>query len=136
MSTEITRDEAVELWAKRKPVEAMGPARDGWGLIAPPGTVDGKWNASVFNREDRVFMFRFASMPVPHIRSWEMKEVPLLALVRRKGFDERAIILGASSASTVWITNKQITNKVLAEEWEHSIDGGKTWLHCGVEVTS
>jgi hypothetical protein len=63
MSQEITQEEAVALWAERKPVEALGHERDGWGLIAPPGSIHGRFDGSIFNREDNVFMFRLPPEP-------------------------------------------------------------------------
>ena len=144
MSREITREEAVALWAERKPVEAMGPERDGWGLIAPPGSVDGEWNASIFNREDRMFMFRIASIPVPHIRSWELGEVPIGALIKHDQWVNNGVtyaICGVEKDQVVWVTStgpgKQTFHQLLGDpRWRHSVDGGKTWHPCGVKVTS
>lgn len=142
MSKEITWQEAVALWVERKPVEAMGPARDGWGLVAPPGSVDGKWNASIFNREDGVFMYRIAPMPVPHIRAWTLGEVPIGALLQHEAWIQsgfRYLICGVEGNQIVWTTStgtgKQTFNELLSDpRWRHSIDGGKTWHPCGVKV--
>lgn len=136
MKQEITREEAVALWAERKPVEAMGLACDGWGLIAPPGSRRGRFDGSIFNNPDIGIMFRLPpEPPAKRWRPWTVCEVPLLAIARRKGFDERYVILGATQAKTVLVASSSIPSDTMLHEWEHTLDGGKNWLPCGVEIS-
>jgi hypothetical protein len=135
MSKEITRKEAIVWWAERKLVEAMGPARDGWGLIAQPGSVDGMWDASIFNREDGVFMFRLApEPPAKKFRPWTPGEVPIGAIVRPQDFQWRRLITGVDADGRIELYNGHVKARFMLDYFFHSIDGGKTWLPCGVEV--
>ena len=62
----------------------------------------------------------------PTLRPWTADEVPLGAQVRSKSYhpDHRSLITTSG-------------NSIHREGWlngyEHSTDGGKTWLPCGVE---
>lgn len=70
-------------------------------------------------------MIDYRIKPAPTIRPWTADEVPLGAQVRSKSYhpDHRSMII-------------QSGNPILREGWlnsyEHSIDGGKNWLPCGV----
>ena len=60
----------------------------------------------------------------PTLRPWAADEVPLGAWIRfKKVIDDRSIL--------AW-TSTQRDRDMWLEEREHSIDGGKTWLPCGV----
>lgn len=60
----------------------------------------------------------------PKLRPWEPEEVPLGAWMRHKQSLRRYLIIsdGLEEGHADWLSN-----------YEHSIDGGKTWLPCGVE---
>lgn len=60
----------------------------------------------------------------PTLRPWTADEVPLGAQCRKIGDSKRFLIVRTSDESlrSEW-----------AENCEHSTDGGKTWLPCGVE---
>jgi hypothetical protein len=63
--------------------------------------------------------------PTPTLRPWTSDEVPLGAQVRSKSYhpDHRSMIIQSGNSMTRegWLTC-----------YEHSTDGGKTWLPCGV----
>lgn len=72
-------------------------------------------------------------------RPWEMKEVPIGAWVRWKDVsDERnsiSIILAVSfSEGIVGTAGSRYTTLRLFEKTEVSMDSGKTWGVCGVEI--
>ena len=63
--------------------------------------------------------------PTPVLRPWTADEVPLGAQVRSKSYhpDHRSMIIQSGNSMTRegWLVG-----------YEHSTDGGKTWLPCGV----
>ena len=62
--------------------------------------------------------------PTATLRPWTADEVPLGAWMRfKKVIDDRSIL--------AWTSN-QADRDMWLDEREHSIDGGKTWLPCGV----
>ena len=62
--------------------------------------------------------------PTAKLRPWTADEVPLGAWMRfKKVIDDRSIL--------AW-TSTQRDRDIWLSEREHSIDGGKNWLPCGV----
>ena len=62
--------------------------------------------------------------PTATLRPWTADEVPLGAWIRfKKVIDDRSIL--------AWTSN-QSDRDMWLDEREHSTDGGKTWLPCGV----
>jgi hypothetical protein len=61
--------------------------------------------------------------PTPTFRPWTSDEVPLGAIMRTKGLEGRCIIIDTETSDdrSYWLNAR-----------EHSTDGGKTWLPCGV----
>jgi hypothetical protein len=63
--------------------------------------------------------------PTAKLRPWTADEVPLGAQVRSKSYhpDHRSMIIQSGNSMTRegWLVG-----------YEHSTDGGKTWLPCGV----
>ena len=75
---------------------------------------------SCWNFED----FDYRIKPTATLRPWTADEVPLGAWMRfKKVIDDRSIL--------AW-TSTQRDRDMWLDEREHSIDGGKTWLPCGV----
>jgi len=79
--------------------------------------------------------------PEPKLRPWKREEVPVGALIRSNtalvGCQYPRVILGVTSRGTVQFPGDDnvIRSDDLQECFdlrEHSIDGGKTWLPCGV----
>ena len=62
--------------------------------------------------------------PTAKIRPWTADEVPLGAWMRFKHNPEDRVLLG-------WVS-VQADRDLWMDEREHSTDGGKTWLPCGV----
>ena len=75
---------------------------------------------SCWNFED----FDYRRKPTATLRPWTADEVPLGAWMREKRrLDDRRIL--------AW-TSSQADRDMWLDEREHSTDGGKTWLPCGV----
>ena len=71
--------------------------------------------------------------PTATLRPWTADEVPLGAWLRYKGNPQsiRLLIVSNTECGLVgYQTNWPY--KTLLQEMEHSTDGGKTWLPCGV----
>jgi hypothetical protein len=140
MQTELTLQEASLAWAQGKRVEAMGPFRDAWGLVTPIGGGFGIWGPEVFTRTDPIFMFRLApEPPAKKFRPWTPEEVPVGAIVRtaRTGQPFRWMIVavcGSGITTCGGDSCKTHKHQYLLDSSEHSLDNGKTWLPCGVEV--
>ena len=66
----------------------------------------------------------FRIKPTPVLRPWTPDEVPLGAWIRyKRALHDRSIL--------AWTSN-QADRDMWMDEREHSADGGKTWLPCGV----
>jgi hypothetical protein len=61
--------------------------------------------------------------PTAKLRPWTADEVPLGSIMRTKGLEGRCIIIDTETSDdrSYWLNAR-----------EHSTDGGKTWLPCGV----
>jgi hypothetical protein len=69
-------------------------------------------------------MMEYRIKPTATLRPWTADEVPLGAWMRfKKVIDDRSVL--------AW-TSTQRDRDMWLEEREHSIDGGKNWLPCGV----
>ena len=75
---------------------------------------------SCWNFED----FDYRIKPTPVLRPWTADEVPLGAWIRCKKTPHDRHLLG-------WVSD-QTDRELWLDEREHSIDGGKNWLPCGV----
>jgi hypothetical protein len=68
--------------------------------------------------------YTYRIKPTPVLRPWTADEVPLGAWMRfKKVIDDRSIL--------AW-TSTQRDRDMWLDEREHSTDGGKNWLPCGV----
>ena len=71
--------------------------------------------------------------PEPHLRPWKPEEVPVGASIKNRFL--RSMILGCDNNGTCYVSHTAahfITGELL-NDWEYSLDHGKTWLPCGVE---
>ena len=76
----------------------------------------------VWNWIDDIKSFRIK--PTAKLRPWTADEVPLGAWIRyKRALHDRSIL--------AWTSN-QADRDMWLDEREHSTDGGKTWLPCGV----
>ena len=66
----------------------------------------------------------YCVIPDPTYRPWTADEVPLGAWMRFKRNPQDRVLLG-------WVS-VQSDRDLWLDEREHSTDGGKTWLPCGV----
>ena len=69
--------------------------------------------------------FQYRIKPESKLRPWTEDEVPLGAWMRFKNNPQDRVLIG-------WVSVQADRDLWLGER-EHSIDGGKTWLPCGVE---
>ena len=110
----MTREQTIEAirvmqaYVDGKEVECKYPY--GWDRIDQPN-----WN---WNNLD------YRIKPTPTLRPWTADEVPLGGQIRSKANTEYRMLIDRTA------------NHGLREGWlkshEHSLDGGKTWLPCGV----
>lgn len=92
---------------------------------------DGGWEPLEFVPEYRI---------IPALRPWRVEEVPLCGLVRPKAAPlNRAVIIGLASSREKGDPNFIICGcwgllspETMLKHHEHSVDGGKTWLPCGM----
>jgi hypothetical protein len=74
--------------------------------------------------------------PAKTLRPWTADEVPLGAWLRSKEGGWKALIFEVRRDGQMEINNSSITPYSALRYCEHSLDGGKTWLPCGVEEES
>ena len=91
---------------------------DAWELV-----VDPKWGW--YDCEYRI-------KPTPTLRPWTADEVPLGAFIRPKEGSWRSLILAVDSDERINVNCGGFPLGFALENHEHSLDGGKTWLPCGV----
>lgn len=81
--------------------------------------------------------FRYRIKPEPKLRPWKPGEVPLGAIIRSKSNPQNwAMVTGCLDGKVKigivgFDCDADFSNPHLS--CEHSIDGGKQWLPCGVE---
>ena len=91
---------------------------DAWELV-----VDPKW--SWYDCEYRI-------KSTKTLRPWTADEVPLGAFIRPKQGGWRSLILAVDSDERINVNCGGFPLGFALENHEHSLDGGKTWLPCGV----
>ena len=111
----MTREQTIEA------IRVMQAFVDGkevefkWGSMDWNSTDKPEWNWSAYD---------YRRKPTAKLRPWTADEVPLGAWMRfKKVIDDRSIL--------AW-TSTQRDRDIWLSEREHSIDGGKNWLPCGV----
>jgi hypothetical protein len=136
---EITLEQAALAWAQGKRVEALRSQGEGWGLICPLGSENGKFSVRVIESAGGV-KFRLApEPPAKKFRPWTPEEVPVGAILRtaRTGQPFRWMIVAVCSDGITTCGGKTCvtqSHEIIMATCEHSLDNGKTWLPCGVEV--
>lgn len=110
----MTREQTIEAirimqgYVDGKEIES--PYAEKWGAVTNP-----RWGW-----DDTEYRIK----PTPVLRPWTADEVPLGAWARfKRALHDRSIL--------AWTSNQADRDMWLVER-EHSIDGGKTWLPCGV----
>jgi len=112
MKIEQTKEaiRVMQAWTEGIPVECAERNNLKWGETLSP-----VWNWNNFT---------YRIKPTTVLRPWTTDEVPLGAWMR-----------GISSGGYRWLihtSSADHTRKEWLEHNEHSTDGGKTWLPCGV----
>lgn len=103
-------------WADGKSIQYRQRDQSEWFDIEPActaTTLSWDWDG-----------FEYRVKPEPKLRPWTEDEVPLGSQLRYKGDTSRSL-LGITATDEI--------RKEWLEEREYSIDGGKTWLPCGVD---
>ena len=77
--------------------------------------------------------YEYRIIPTTTLRPWTADEVPLGAWLRSKESGWKALIFEVRPDGQMEINNSSITPYSALRYLEHSTDGGKTWLPCGVE---
>ena len=111
MNIEETKEaiHVMKAFVDGKDLEVLGPV--------------GKWEPLYFPRwgwDDTKYRIK----PTYVLRPWTADDVPLGAWIRFKKAPYDRHLLG-------WVSG-QADRELWLEEREHSTDGGKTWLPCGV----
>ena len=137
---ELSLEEAALAWAQGKRVEACRKHCVDWKSLIPVAGGEGYYSPHAFVETNKTHPFRFRlapETPAKKLRPWTPEEVPVGVKIRERECDGwftptcagageiEAIVDGA--IETVKLTE-------LADDYEHSLDNGKTWLPCGVEV--
>ena len=99
----------MQAYVGGKEVECWDRGLEGWETTNNPS-----WNWM-----DCIFRIK----PTAKLRPWTADEVPLGSIMRTKGLEGRCIIVATETSDdrAYWLNAR-----------EHSTDGGKTWLPCGV----
>jgi len=140
MSNELTLQEAALAWAQGKSVEATDSREpDFWMIVSKVGSDSrASYTAAVFNEDSEVYKFRLASEPpAKKWRPWTPEEVPVGALIRFASVvSSHCWMITGWNESGFGTSNEQFRHIRFEEAMRdlHSLDSGKTWLPCGVEV--
>ena len=76
--------------------------------------------------------FLISEWTEPKLRTWKPEEVPLGAWMREKTVGLPSLIVAITSNSLWRGHGDQMALDYALAHYEHSTDGGKTWLPCGV----
>ena len=112
MNIEETKEaiRVMQAFVDGKEVECWHRGLEGWDTTSNPS----------WNWRDCIFRIK----PTATLRPWTADEVPLGAWIRyKRALHDRSILA---------CTSNQADRDMWLNEREHSTDGGKTWLPCGV----
>lgn len=76
--------------------------------------------------------YRVKPTTTAKLRAWKPEEVPVGAVLRQKANHANKSIISGMVNRKCFIGVWDCPTLFMAEDCEHSIDGGKTWLPCGV----
>lgn len=117
---------------------------DGWE--DPFNNELANWRGESVTGWDKLYKFAIVTEADPKFRPWEPEEVAVGSIVREIGYPlRRGIIIGYSQGHDEVITGNANTKHkaygahgfsraFMLSDYEHSVDGGKTWIPCGLEV--
>jgi len=85
----------------------------------------------VWNWIDDIKSFRIK--PTATLRPWTADEVPLGCILKTKSTNSVWLLIGRNNVGEILIAGDNYQSpEWLLREYEHSTDGGKNWLPCGV----
>lgn len=124
----------IQAWAEGNTVEYQNEGETIWYPLEAAGAAE--W----FQEIDEIRNRKFRIKPEPKLRSWKPEEVPVGRLIRWKAGNSVYVIISVflnNEIKCVGIMHedgfKRYGLDTLADYCEYSLDGGKTWLPCGVE---
>lgn len=137
----MTKEEA------RQNAEVMMAYAEGKDIQYKHKILHKEWH-DFYHTEFPVFSFTdsdYRIKPTPEYRPWRPEEVPVGAWIRaatdfarRHGYFSSIIGVSISNIMTVEdsVEDMMMTFEKAFNNYEYSIDKGKTWKPCGVEITS
>lgn len=135
---ELTVEEAALAWAQGKRVEACRKHCVDWQSLVPVAGGEGYYSPQAFVETNHTHPFRFRLAPEPPAkkwRPWSMLEVPVGVLLKQKQANFKVVLIEFDGNDRIVAGRERVMSRNgCFENYEHSIDGGKTWLPCGVEV--
>lgn len=137
---ELTLEEAALAWAQGKRVEACRDRCAEWKPMVPVAGGAGYYSPHAFIEIGNSNPLRFRLAPEPpakKFRPWTPDEVPVGVKMREKeccGWFTPTCAGAGEIETVVEGVVERISLTDLFENHEHSLDNGKTWLPCGVEV--
>lgn len=120
MNIEQTKEaiRIMQAFVDGKEVQCLAPNKE-WMAIDYPS-----WNFTSYT---------YRIKPTATLRPWTADEVPLGCILKAKSTNSVWLLIGRNNAGEILISgDKYRSPEWLLAEYEHSIDGGKTWLPCGV----
>lgn len=128
MQTPIVSDEeqaaAFLAWKRGEKVQVFSKINERW-LDLPPERGYVLWNENIIRRN-----------PSPKLRPWKADEVPVGAVIRMKGLTAKMLLTEYNGTGYCFFGAgphiQAYTPSRMLNECDHSTDGGRTWLPCGV----
>lgn len=123
----MTREQTIEAirvmqaFVDRKEVQFN--VQSGWGSMEWNNTEEPDWNWDAYH---------YRIKPTEKLRPWTADEVPLGAWIRSKVHSWKCLIIEVDSQGRIGVHGGNIPLDYALQNNEHSTDGGKTWLPCGV----
>lgn len=113
----------MEAWVKGKTIEYFDDSTEMWVEVNHQSA---HWSVD--------YDYRIKPEKTP--RPWKMEEVPIGALIRTKAGNcpYKALIISASEYQVCFGDHTYDFDEDDLNYFEHSVDGGKTWLPCGVMI--
>lgn len=142
MSTEISVKEAARAWADEKQVQAIPIGYlmpSSWFNISKPG-VRPAVGLNCFGESNR-YRFRIApEPPAKRYRQWTQETAPIGFVIRKKRtscwWQVYTVFTDGVMLRAGEVQDSLISFQDCLAEFDHTTDGGKTWLPCGEEVES
>ena len=122
----MTREQTIEAirvmqaFVDGIPIECAEVHKLNWGETLCP-----VWNWEYFT---------YRIKPTAKLRPWTADEVPVGCILKTKSTNSVWLLIGRNNVGEILIAGDNYQSpEWLLREYEHSTDGGKTWLPCGVE---